>query len=196
MTTISPKLKTLITQIKTGEQPLDRATAERLGAEIAAADKATLDQLKDIDGLDQGAPQGTETGRAYLRGLIDGMQVRLEQGVALKADRKPPAVASWVGGQTRGPLNDKLAGDAELKQILQRRPTSFEALVRHSSTPTDLKSLAEQEAKYRSLRDQLKADPEDVDDDDWLPKSTPQQTMAKWRAMQTAWWGAQPGGRG
>lgn len=191
MTTISPQLKNLITQIKTGEQPLDRATAERLGAELDSVDEATLDELKAIDSLDHGAAQSTETGRAYLRGLIDGMQVRLEQRTALKSDRKPPSVATWIGSQTRGPLSDKVAGDAELQQALKKFQAAFDPNVRATGAPSDLKSLSEQEARYRSLSDKLKAQPEDEDDDDWLPKSTPQQTMAKWRAMQKAWWGAE-----
>ena len=188
MTTISPQLKTLITQIKTGERPLDQATAEKL-AEIATADEATLDELKAIDGLDHGVSQATETGRAYLHGLIDGMQVRLAQRNALKADRKPPAQASWVGNQARGPLSSKVAGEAEFQRALQKFQAAFDPHPRSSGAPSDLKSLAEQEARYRSLRDKLKADPDDVDDDDWLPKSTPQQAIAKWRAMQKAWWG-------
>ena len=195
MTTISPQLKNLITQIKTGEQPLDRATAERIGAELEGIDEATLDELKAIDSLEQGAPKATQTGRASLPRRIDGRQGRLAQRNALKSDRKPPAVASWVSGQARGPLNNKVATEAGLQQILQRTGASFESQVRHSGSATDLKSLSEQEARYRSLREQLKADPDADDDDDWLPKSTPQQTMAKWRAMQKAWWGAQQGQR-
>ncbi|MBN2360377.1 MAG: hypothetical protein JXR83_13065 [Deltaproteobacteria bacterium] len=190
MTTISPQLQHLITQVKTGAQTLDRATAERIAAELESVDEATLDELRAIDSLEQGAPRSTETGRAYLHGLIDGMQVRLAQRNALKSDRQPPAVASWVSGQARGPLTDKVAGEAELQRILLRIQAPVATQVRHSSTPTDLKSMAEQDARYRSLRDLLKAEPEDLDDEDWLPKATPQQTMAKWRAMQKAWWGA------
>ena len=191
MTTISPQLKSLISQIKTGEQPLDRATAERIGAEIENLDQATLDELKAIDSLDQGAPKATDTGRAYLHGLIAGMQVQLAQRNALKSDRKPPQQASWVNDQARGPLNNKVAGEAEFQKALQKFQAAFEPNVRSSGAPSDLKSLSEQEARYRSLSDKFKAQPDDEDDDDWLPKSTPQQTMAKWRAMQKAWWGAE-----